>query len=135
MSPIAIQAAHHHQVLMIYKLCIRSETPPLLKLWQWNQGNGQQNFKDTASIEKLKNDQNYSQEMPKLSYSQKQVEKYSLCIYEVIYNQKQVNQVANNTEEIEIIQAGTLFRTKVLKDYYFQSTMYISMYKAFSLIF
>jgi len=47
-----------------------------------------------------------SQEMKPLSYNERQVEKYSLCIYEVIYNQKQVNQVASNTEEIEIIQAG-----------------------------
>jgi len=47
-----------------------------------------------------------SQEMPQLSSNERQVEKYSLCIYEVIYNQKQVNQVTSNTEEIEIIQAG-----------------------------
>lgn len=53
-------------------------------------------------------DQNYSQEMPKLSHSERQVEKYSECIYEVIYNKKQVNQVANNTEEIEIVKAGTV---------------------------
>ena len=48
--------------------------------------------------------------MQPLSYNERQVEKYSLCIYEVIYNQKQVNQVASNTEEIEIIQAGTFLR-------------------------
>ena len=40
---------------------------------------------------------------------EKQVEKYSLHIYEVIYNKKQVNQVASNTEEIRIIQAGMSF--------------------------
>ena len=60
-----------------------------------------------SMYDKLQNDQNNSQEMPQLSSNERQVEKYSLCIYEVIYNQKQVNQVTSNTEEIEIIQAGT----------------------------